>query len=138
MANVADEIDRYRKDLREILNRKTDDDILRGLRELAPNAGALTRGPKSGGFIKEQIEELVQSINQALQTWAMIDACRTAAKNYRIAVGATMIALIAALAALATAGANCRMAANLGNRTNAAPVMHTAPSDGKIGPVQGG
>lgn len=43
--------------------------------------------------------ELVYAIHQALQTATMIDACKTAARNYKIALIATVIALGSALAA---------------------------------------
>jgi len=52
------------------------------------------------------IPELAHNIHQALQTWSMIDACRTAAKSHRTAVAAAIIAVCAALAAVSAAIAN--------------------------------
>jgi hypothetical protein len=101
MTTVAEEIDGYRRDLREIVGRKTEVDIRAGLLDLANKVGACTHTPRANGFPKEQIEDLVQSINGTLQTWAMIDACRTAAKNQRTAVIAAIIALVSTLAAWA-------------------------------------
>lgn len=40
--------------------------------------------------------ELVQNINQALQTHMMLDACKTANKQYKIAVLAAVIAVVCA------------------------------------------
>ncbi len=88
MTSVAEEIDGYRKELREAVGRSTDDDIHSGLLALANKVGALTHTTRSGGFIKEQNEDLVQNISLTLQTWAMIDACRTAARNHEVALAA--------------------------------------------------
>ncbi len=46
-----------------------------------------------------QESELVQNINQALQTHIMMDSCKTANKQYKIAVLATVAAIISALIA---------------------------------------
>ena len=45
--------------------------------------------------------ENIASIHQALQTATMVNMCKTAAKNYKIAITAAIIALLSALAAWA-------------------------------------
>ncbi len=49
----------------------------------------------------ERDAEHIRSINQALQTAVMVDMCKTASKNYKIAITAAIIALLSALAAWA-------------------------------------
>ncbi len=55
MTSVAEEIDGYRKELREILGRGTDDDIRKGLRELAEKVGACTRTPGRAALKKSKL-----------------------------------------------------------------------------------
>ena len=68
--------------------------------ELEAELGASGCG---GGNIlpKEREAEHIRSINQALQTAAMIDMCKTAARNYKIALTATIIAILSMLGAWA-------------------------------------
>ncbi len=71
----------------------------KALRKLALEVG--------GSFISKERQktanegELTEGIHRALQTAAMIDACRTAARNFLIAIVAAIIALLIALAAWA-------------------------------------
>jgi hypothetical protein len=80
------------------------------LKKLAKKVGAGTEHtenespiPRDKGFsirsrpISES--ELVQNIQQALQTLTMIDMCKVATKNYRIAIVSTLAAVISALGA---------------------------------------
>ena len=82
------------------------------LKELAKKVGAGTEHtvndfpiPVGKGFARRSIpiseSELVQNIQQALQTLTMIDMCNVAAKSYRIAIVSTLAAVISALGAWA-------------------------------------
>jgi len=53
--------------------------------------------PISRNIITE--DEIVHNIAQALQTWTMVDMCKTAARNFWIAVIASLIALLSMIAA---------------------------------------
>ena len=68
--------------------------------ELEAELGASGCG---GGTIlpKEREAEHIRSINQALQTAAMIDMCKTAARNFWIAIVAAIAAVVSAVAAWA-------------------------------------
>ena len=110
------EIAVYRQKLCTILN-KDDGQRFEELKELAKKVGAgyvhttiaptAVTTPNGKGYetiihqnpnsISES--ELVLNINNALQTETMIDVCKTAARNFWVAIIATIIALISALAA---------------------------------------
>jgi hypothetical protein len=67
------------------------------LQDLARDIGASTGRRRSG----EDIDQvgLVDNIHTALQTMTMIDMCKTASRNFIIALFATGAALLSALAA---------------------------------------
>ncbi len=92
------EIGRYRKRLVEILQREKTPERTQALYDLAKEIGAST-GKKRAGEDDIDPVGLVDNIHFALQTASMIDMCRTAAKNYWIALVATLVALISAAAA---------------------------------------
>ena len=93
------------------------DDVTKGdFQQLAREVGASTRAvfidPKTGYPVgcDAGIAELINNIHQALQTASMIDACRTAAQNYKIALKAQenarlsqRVSVAAMLAAVAAA-----------------------------------
>lgn len=90
---TSEEIEIYRLELVNILvddyptqSRQT------SLKELARKVGASTTNRYKGHGEAGQAE-LVDNISTALQTASMIDACRTASKNYDIAVAATKAAI---------------------------------------------
>jgi hypothetical protein len=105
-----EEIEQYRKKLIEIIERPKQSDgnpaegTKRDLRELAKRVGANTRAiyTDTNGVLKGYdagISDLIDNIHIALQTATMIDMCKTSAKNYKIAIMASIIALLSALAA---------------------------------------
>jgi hypothetical protein len=109
------EIDDCEAKLRNLMSQRQGDvgyqnGVEEGLRELALKVGASMRVLRDhlGRVTDTQatIPELAHNIHQALQTWSMIDACRTAAKSHRTAVAAAIIAVFAAFAAVAAAIAN--------------------------------
>ncbi len=111
------EIAEYRKDLRAILAKDTEDERKPALLQLAKDVGAgyihttlgpaVTRsqrtstGPGTATTIHQDPiseSELVSNINNALQTETMIDVCNVSARNFWIAIVATIIALGACVA----------------------------------------
>lgn len=105
-----EEIEQYKKQLIEIVQRpkQTGGNPATGtkedLRELAQKVGASTRvihtdewGNQSGR--DAGISTIIDNIHTALQTATTIEMCRIAARNFWVAIGATLIALISALAA---------------------------------------
>ncbi|MBP7052662.1 MAG: hypothetical protein KBE65_16755 [Phycisphaerae bacterium] len=56
--------------------------------KLAVKVGACTRIIENGSLNPDNLPALVQGIHQALQTASMIDACRTAAENVKLAENA--------------------------------------------------
>jgi len=112
---TREKISEYRQKLRTILN-KDGGQRFEELKQLAKEVGAGYVNTKIAGtstipdgkgtlttihqnLISES--ELVLNINNALQTETMIDVCKTAARNFWVAIIATIIALISALAAWA-------------------------------------
>ncbi len=108
------EIAVYRQNLRTILNNKDDGQRLEELKQLAKEVGAgyvhtqiaTTTTTKTATESEKLIyqnpiseSELVLNINNALQTETMIDVCKTAARNYKIAIAAAIAAVLSALAA---------------------------------------
>ncbi len=104
----------YRQELCTILNNEDDDQRYEELKQLAKKVGAGYVNTKLVGVSKTPIgngvevrnlqssiteSELVLNINNALQTEMMIDMCNTAARNFWIAVIASIIAMVSALAA---------------------------------------
>jgi hypothetical protein len=105
----------YRQKLRDILKNEEDESKrFEALKDLAKEVGA--------GYVRTEIagtstipdgkgtlttihqntiseSELILNINNALQTEAMIDMCKDAARKFWVAIIATIIALISALAA---------------------------------------
>ena len=92
-----EEIKRCRQELLDILNIDSEGKQNQLLRNLAKKVGAQQPNAKNVEFR----DMIVNNINHALQTASMIESCRIAAKNYKIALIATAIALISALAAWA-------------------------------------
>ena len=111
---TREEIERYRQKLRNILKNEQDEGKrLEALKDLAKELGAgyvhtkiaptTTTVPDGNGFlttihrnpISISESELVLNINNALQIETMIDMCKTAAKNYKIAVYSAIAAWIA-------------------------------------------
>ena len=95
------EIEGYRKEKTEILKTKEPEKRQR-LLDLARKVGASTTNwARIGGENDATESQLVDNIERALQTATMIDMCKTSAKNYKIAITASIIALLSALAAWA-------------------------------------
>jgi hypothetical protein len=95
------EIENKRNKLIQIVNMPsgTEGPRCKELRKLALEVGA---SHKSVSGIKTAKEaELVVGIHDALQTALMINACKTASRNFWIALIATMAAAISAIAAWA-------------------------------------
>jgi len=106
------EIEEYQKKLQEIIDRpkQPDGNPAKGtkgdLQELARKVGASTRAVYTGEGGKQLgydagISDLIDNIHTALQTATMVNMCEIAAKNYKIAITAAIIALLSALAAWA-------------------------------------
>ena len=115
------EIAEYRQRLNKILNMEDEDKRLGELKRLAKEVGAgyerteiaavttrtttkimgmtLNQTTPHRNYISES--ELVLNINNALQTETMIDMCKTASRNFWIAVISAATALLAMLAAWA-------------------------------------
>ena len=109
---TREKISEYRQELRTILNNKDDGQRFEELKQLAKKVGAGYVNTKIVGAFalpdgqgttipQNSISEaeLVLNINNALQTETMIDVCKTATRNFWVAIIATIIALISALAA---------------------------------------
>jgi len=110
------EIEKKRKELTETLKEEDASARLDKLQRLAKQVGAsvmrMERGrlitDSSGRITSEEMSqnaitetEIVQNIQAALQTETMIDMCKTAGRNFWIAVAAATIALFAMVAAWA-------------------------------------
>lgn len=104
----------YRQELCTILNNEDEDQRYKELKQLAKKVGAgyvntkiagISTVPHGKGFARPKYEnhisesELVLNINNALQTEMMMDMCNTAARNFWIAVIASIAAMVSALAA---------------------------------------
>jgi hypothetical protein len=85
----------YSEELRKILQESDVAKQNQPLRDLAKEVGA--QQPNSKGV--EFRDEIVKNINHALQTLAMIEMCKTASRNFVIALIATLIAFGSAIAA---------------------------------------
>lgn len=110
---TREEIEGYRQELCCILNTiKDEGERLEALKELAKKvgAGSMRKGNvliKQDVYGKQKYQEadlitegeLVLNINNALQTETMIDMCKTASRNFWIAVVAAIAAALSALAA---------------------------------------
>jgi len=103
---TREEIEGYRQELRTILN-KDDGQRLEELKELAKKVGAgyvhtqiaTTTTKKTATGSETSIyqnpiseSELVLNINNALQTETIIDMCKTASRNFWIAILAALAA----------------------------------------------
>lgn len=109
------EIAVYRQELCCILNTiKDEGERLEALKEFAKKVGAgyvhttiacsdtIKEGTKTTTTTWQNPiseSELVLNINNALQTETMIEVCKTAARNYKIAIAAAIAAVLSALAA---------------------------------------
>jgi len=106
------EIERCQSELKQLVNKPPQkngnppEGQGESLKQLARQVGASTRMV----YINSQgkpvacdasIADLIDNIHKALQTAAMIDMAKTAARNYRITVIAAAAALLATLAAWA-------------------------------------
>ncbi len=109
-----EKIAEYRQELRTILNNEDEVQRYEELKHLAKKVGAgyvntkiagISTLPHNKGIARPKYEnhitesELVLNINNALQTEMMIDMCNTAARNFWIAVIASIAAVVSAFAA---------------------------------------
>jgi hypothetical protein len=107
------EVEKKKKELTEILKEENDGVRLERLQKLAKEVGAsVTRMEKiqvrhefttSGQIIYKPSNEItemeiVHNIQVALQTETMIDMCKTASRNFIIALAASAIALLSTIA----------------------------------------
>ncbi len=95
------EIEEYRQRLVEIQKVEEQTKRFEALRELAKEVGASTQGLSMwGDSDRAGVSEgnLVANILNALQTAIMIDMCKTASRNFIIALVATIIAFGSAVA----------------------------------------
>ena len=95
------EIEEYRQRLVEIQKGEEQSKRFEALQALAGEVGASTQGLSMwGDSDRAGVSEgnLVANIHNALQTATMIDMCKTASRNFIIALVATIIALGSAVA----------------------------------------
>jgi hypothetical protein len=95
------ENEKYRQRLVEIQKGEQESKRFEALQALAKEVGASTHGLSMwGDSDRAGVVEgnLVANIHHALQTAAMIDMCKTASRNFIIALVATIIALGSAVA----------------------------------------
>jgi len=105
------ESEQYRLELTEITKRlpeKVGECLPEGLKEellcVARKVGACTRSAHindNGDRVvyNASIEDLISNIYQAINTASMIEMCRISARNFVIALGATIISFLAMVAA---------------------------------------
>lgn len=93
MMNEQKEFEKHQESLVEIQKMPGDNQRRRALQDLAEKVGASKRFISEHRLRDAAEPELIDSINDALQTETMIDMCRTAAQNYEIAVTATKAAV---------------------------------------------
>ncbi len=92
------ESEQYRREMRNILNlRESSSERGAKLSTLAVKVGASTLSRQHGGHALEP--ELVDNINDALRTEAMILACKTATRQSKITIIAGIASLVSAAAA---------------------------------------
>jgi len=100
---TLNEIERYRERLVELtkkLPEKLEDPLPEGLKpnllDIAREIGACTRSVhiKDRDVYNASIEDLISNIHQALNTATMIEMCRISARNFWVAVIASIIAFI--------------------------------------------
>jgi hypothetical protein len=109
---TREEIEKKRKELTNILIEEDAEKRLEKLQQLAKEVGAsITRMEKveiqrdSRGAVRYQTSneitetEIVHNIQVALETWTMVDVCKTSARNCKVSLSATVIAFLAMLAA---------------------------------------
>jgi hypothetical protein len=110
---TRDEINSAIRELTRITDSNdTESEKISQLEKLAKRVGAGTANTKIAGSATHETKtgfstiihqnpiseaELVQNINQALQTHMLFDSCATANNQYKIAVFATVIAVISTL-----------------------------------------
>ena len=95
------EIEEYRQRLVEIQKVEEQRKRFEALKALAKEVGASTQGLSMwSDSDRDGVSEgnLVANIHNALQTATMIDMCKTASRNFIIALVATIIALGSAVA----------------------------------------
>lgn len=95
------EIEQYGQRLIEIQKIQNPNERFEALQGLAKKVGASTQGLSMwGDSDRAGVSEgnLVANIHKALQTATMIDVCKTASRNFIIALIATIIALGSAVA----------------------------------------
>jgi hypothetical protein len=99
---TLEEINSARQQLMQVTDSNDDESArIAKLEKLAKMVGAGTIDTKIIGSDRNRMlqntiseAELVQNINQALQTHMLFDSCSTANKQYKIAVFATIIAIV--------------------------------------------
>jgi hypothetical protein len=99
-----EEIEEYRQRLVDIQKMLNPNERFTALQALAKEVGASTQGLSMfNDSDRAGVSEgnLVANIHNALQTATMVNMCKTASKNYKIAITAAIIALLSALAAWA-------------------------------------
>lgn len=108
--------ERYHQNLREILKKPEEDNRRELLKDLAREVGAGSERTDIVGAVKRDEKtliryqnvisesELVQNINNALQTRTMIAASKATTKSYVIAFAATVASVFSAVAAWRSAG----------------------------------
>ena len=92
------EIDRKKRRLIEISNMSSLQEQKKELDTLRKQIGA-SRAKEHRRGDDFTVGELIDNCHNALQTAAMIDMCKTAARNYKIALTATIIAILSMLGA---------------------------------------
>ncbi len=96
------EFEKYRQRHVEIQKIEEQKERFKALQDLAKEVGASTQGLSMfGDSDREGVSEgnLVANIHNALQTATMVDVCKTASRNFFIALIAAGAALFSALAA---------------------------------------
>ena len=93
------EIEKYRQRLVEIKKLSDSGERNKAYIDLITIVGASGCGGDKPTAQRDA--ENIASIHQALKTATMVNMCKTAAKNYKIAITASIIALLSALAAWA-------------------------------------
>lgn len=108
------EIKEHRQELVDIQKNPNETERKEALKELAKTVGAGTVHTKIAGITTTPVgkgnairthqnpiseSELIQNINDSLQTATMVEMCRVSGNNYIISVLATLAAFLSALAA---------------------------------------
>lgn len=110
-------IKEYRQELVDIQKNPNENERMEALKELAKTIGAGTVHTKIAGSTTTKVgngystsihqnpiseSELIQNINDSLQTATMVEMCRVSGNNYIVSVLAALAAFLSALAAWKT------------------------------------